>query len=152
MRLVFLDLLSVWVISRFRRSGATRLTAKKRKRSAKLGKGSLVCGSEQLLSHNSLNQTQMILRASERGKKSDPLVSKPESNNPAPPKRHLLQSQEFGSSVRRHSVYGTPAPNLDYAEPLTNRVSSRELKSLQKYKSTGREGKSAEKTRPRRRE
>lgn len=36
---------------------------------------------------------------------------------------------------RRHSVYGTTNLNQDFNDPFTNRVSSKELKSLQKYKS-----------------
>jgi len=80
----------------------------------------------------------MISRPIEKHKKSDLGISKGEQGNPQTVKRHLLQSNEFGASIRRHSVYGALTPNLDFPESLTHRISSKELKSLQKYKSSGR--------------
>lgn len=53
-------------------------------------------------------------------------------------KRSLLQSQDFAASVRRHSVYGQQSGNQEFGEGFSVRVSSKEMKSLQKYKSTGR--------------
>lgn len=50
-----------------------------------------------------------------------------------------MQSQDLPSSLRRHSVYGHQSLNPDFGEPFTVRVSSKEMKSLQKYKSTGRQ-------------
>jgi len=79
----------------------------------------------------------MIIKVNDRQKKSDTLSFKPEANSKPPPKHHLLQSDGFASSVRRHSVYGAPSAGPDYADPLSGRVSEKELKSLQKYKTNG---------------
>lgn len=81
----------------------------------------------------------MIVRTGDRGKKSEMLLGKNSNNNPVGFKRNMLQSQEFASTARRHSVYGTPIPNQDFPEPFSSRVSSKELKSLQKYRSGGRQ-------------
>jgi hypothetical protein len=79
----------------------------------------------------------MIIKVNDRQKKTDILSFKQEPNSKPPPKHHLLQSDGFAASVRRHSVYGAPHAGSDYADPLSGRVSEKELKSLQKYKTNG---------------
>ena len=66
----------------------------------------------------------MLAKPSDKLKKTELFVHK---NSGTTAKRSLMQSQEFGS-VRRHSVYGN-----DF-EQITVRVSSKEMKSLPKYK------------------
>jgi hypothetical protein len=66
----------------------------------------------------------MLLKPTDKLRKTELLLNK---NPNQPPKRNLLQSQEFTSS-RRHSVYGQ-----EY-DQLTARVISKEMKSLPKYK------------------
>jgi hypothetical protein len=73
----------------------------------------------------------MLVRPSDKLKKTELLLNK--HSNPQPPKRSLMQSQEY-SNIRRHSVYG----GYDY-ESITVRVSSKEMKSLPKYKSISRQ-------------
>ena len=72
----------------------------------------------------------MLVRPSDKIKKTELLLHK--HSNPQAPKRSMMQSQEY-ANIRRHSVYGH-----DY-ESITVRVSSKEMKSLPKYKSISRQ-------------
>lgn len=56
----------------------------------------------------------MLLKFSENVKKTDSIGNKNLHNNGSNLKRGAIQSQEFGSGVRRHSVYGHQNQNSDF--------------------------------------
>lgn len=56
----------------------------------------------------------MLLKFSESIKKGDSISNKNVHNNGTNFKRVAIQSQEFGSGVRRHSVYGHQNQNSDF--------------------------------------
>jgi hypothetical protein len=86
-----------------------------------------------LLLNNSKVKIKMQLRATDRSRKQELPFGRAQNANSPHLKHHLLQPQDLGATVRRHSVFGTAHPPQEYLEGMPNRISSKELKSLQKY-------------------
>lgn len=76
------------------------------------------------------------MKISEKQKKPEMNIFKQDQQQPANNyfKKSMLQSQEFSTTLRRHSVYSGHSGQQQYQEPMTHRISSKQLKSLQKYK------------------